>query len=122
MATRLGAVPLRDAAAGLARSARIPLGDGSARARPTSGPLARLTERELEVLRHVAAGRSNDEIAEALVISPKTASVHVSRILAKLDVSSRTKAAALAYEAGLVVPTFRPIGHLTGFPGELRPG
>ena len=108
VAGRLGAVPLREAVADVARSARIPLDGGSMHARPISGPLARLTERELEVLRHVAAGRSNDEIAEALFISPKTASVHVSRILAKLDVTTRTKAAALAYEAGLVARTSSP--------------
>ena len=56
----------------------------------------------LEVLRHIALGESNDEIAKALYISPKTASVHVSRILAKLDVTSRAKATALAYEHGLL--------------------
>ena len=102
IAERLGAAPLRDAVVDLARGARIPLARPSDSTRPTSGPLARLTERELEVLRHVAAGRSNDEIAEALFISPKTASVHVSRILVKLDVTTRTKAAAFAYGAGLV--------------------
>ncbi|WP_344158121.1 helix-turn-helix transcriptional regulator [Nocardioides koreensis] len=102
IAERLGAAPLRDAVVDLARGARIPLARPPDSTRPTSGPLARLTERELEVLRHVAAGRSNDEIAEALFISPKTASVHVSRILVKLDVTTRTKAAAFAYKAGLV--------------------
>ena len=102
IAERLGAAPLRDAVVDLARGGRIPLARPSDSTRPTSGPLARLTERELEVLRHVAAGRSNDEIAEALFMSPKTASVHVSRILVKLDVTTRTKAAAFAYSAGLV--------------------
>jgi len=63
--------------------------------------LRRLTPRELEVLRHVAQGASNDEISAALFISPRTASVHVSRILTKLDVTSRAKAAAVAYEEGL---------------------
>lgn len=57
-----------------------------------------LTPRELEVLRLVAAGRSNRQIGEKLYISAKTASVHVSNILAKLDVSSRTEAAAYAHE------------------------
>ncbi|MGA7689861.1 MAG: response regulator transcription factor [Jiangellales bacterium] len=61
-----------------------------------------LTEREHEVLRLVAAGRSNAEIARELYISPKTASVHVSHILAKLDVATRTEAAALAFREGLV--------------------
>jgi DNA-binding CsgD family transcriptional regulator len=103
IATRLGAGPLRDAVADLARTARVPLGSESP-ATSRAGPLARLTEREVEVLRQVAAGRSNDEIAEVLFISPKTVSVHVSRILAKLDVGTRTGAAALAYEAGLAGP------------------
>ena len=64
--------------------------------------MARLTPRELEVLKHLGSGMTNDELAATLFISPRTASVHVSRILAKLDVSSRSKAAAIAYEEGLV--------------------
>jgi DNA-binding NarL/FixJ family response regulator len=62
---------------------------------------AGLTPRELEVLRLVAAGRSNSQIAGELFISPKTASVHVSNILAKLGVHSRVEAAATAYRLGL---------------------
>jgi DNA-binding NarL/FixJ family response regulator len=61
-----------------------------------------LTERELEVLRLVAAGRSNRDIAAELFISPKTASVHVSNILGKLGVSSRGEAAAMAYQQHLL--------------------
>lgn len=64
-------------------------------------PLAGLTPRELEVLRLVSAGRSNKEIGEHLFISVKTASVHVSNILAKLQVSGRGEAAALAHRHGL---------------------
>jgi len=60
-----------------------------------------LTAREGEVLRLVADGRSNSQIAEALFISRKTASVHVSNILAKLGVSSRVEAAALAHRRGI---------------------
>ncbi|MGZ0235660.1 helix-turn-helix domain-containing protein, partial [Streptomyces sp. CPS1] len=60
-----------------------------------------LTTREREVLRLVAAGRTNRQIAEELFISPKTVSVHVSNILAKLGVSSRGEAAALAHRLGL---------------------
>ena len=60
-----------------------------------------LTEREREVLRLLAAGRSNPEIAQALFISPKTASVHVSNILAKLGVDSRVEAAAVAHRLGM---------------------
>jgi DNA-binding CsgD family transcriptional regulator/tetratricopeptide (TPR) repeat protein len=62
----------------------------------STAPLA-LTDREYEVLRLVAAGRSNREIAATLFISPKTASVHVSNILGKLGVGSRTEAAARAH-------------------------
>ena len=60
-----------------------------------------LTRREAEVLALVAAGRSNRQIAQALFISPKTASVHVSRILAKLGAASRVEAAAIAHRLGL---------------------
>lgn len=99
IAQQLGARPLRDKVVDLARATHTTL---DLAGRPAaSGPLTRLTERELEVLRQVVAGASNDEIAQALFISPKTASVHVSRILAKLEVPSRAKAAAVAYEHGL---------------------
>ena len=61
-----------------------------------------LTEREVEVLRLVAAGRSNHEIARVLVLSQKTVERHLSNIFTKLDVSSRTAAAAYAHERGLM--------------------
>ena len=60
-----------------------------------------LTEREIEVLRLVAAGRSNHEIADVLVLSQKTVERHLSNIFTKLDVPSRTAAAAYAHEHGL---------------------
>jgi len=63
-----------------------------------------LTEREAEVLALVAAGRSNREIAAALVLSQKTVARHLSNIFAKIDVTSRTQAAAYAYEHGLATP------------------
>ena len=63
-----------------------------------------LTERELEVFGQIARGRSNDEIAEALVVSQATVKTHVNRILAKLDLSTRVQAVVLAYETGLVRP------------------
>ena len=69
------------------------------------GNVAGLTAREIEVLRLVAAGKSNRAIAEALVISEKTVARHVSNIFLKLDVSSRSAATAYAYEHGLQAPT-----------------
>jgi DNA-binding NarL/FixJ family response regulator len=63
-----------------------------------------LTERELEILRLVAAGLTNADIAQRLVISPLTAKTHVGRILAKLDCHDRAQLVALAYESGLVTP------------------
>jgi DNA-binding NarL/FixJ family response regulator len=67
-----------------------------------------LTERELLVLRLLAAGRSNSEIGD-LFISRKTASVHVSNILRKLGVSNRAQAAALAERAGMVSTSSPPL-------------
>ncbi|WP_308198734.1 helix-turn-helix transcriptional regulator [Actinomadura litoris] len=96
LAADLRAAPLRDKAARLARRARITL--GGAEPEP---PRLGLTPREAEVLRLVAAGRSNREIAAALFISAKTASVHVSNILAKLGVSGRGEAAATAHRLHL---------------------
>jgi DNA-binding CsgD family transcriptional regulator/tetratricopeptide (TPR) repeat protein len=104
----------REAAARLRRAAPIA---GRLRAEPLAAQVAELTRRagaggdtanpgltgrELEVLRLVAAGQSNREIAAALVISPKTASVHVSNILAKLGAATRTEAAVKAHELGLL--------------------
>jgi DNA-binding CsgD family transcriptional regulator len=99
LAARLDAHPLSDEIAVLARRAGIRLVDGGptpAAAGGTDVGLG-LTGRELEVLRLVAAGRSNREIAAELFISPKTASVHVSNILGKLEVASRGEAAAKAH-------------------------
>jgi DNA-binding NarL/FixJ family response regulator len=74
------------------------------RRRITSDQLNVLTEREREVLALVAMGRSNEEIAEALVITPATAKTHVSRILSKLYARDRAQLVVLAYETGLVTP------------------
>jgi ATP/maltotriose-dependent transcriptional regulator MalT len=92
-ALRLGARPLLRQIRALARRARITLDAPEAEPAPTPSPVEQLglTARELEVLRHVAAGRSNREIGEALFITPKTASVHISNILRKLQVTSRVK-------------------------------
>jgi DNA-binding NarL/FixJ family response regulator len=72
------------------------------RARPEE--LDVLTEREREVLAEVAKGLSNDEIAEALFISPTTAKTHVSRVMQKLYARDRAQLVVIAYETGLVVP------------------
>jgi DNA-binding NarL/FixJ family response regulator len=69
---------------------------------PTSDPFAELSERERDILRLIAAGHPNKEIAGRLVISERTARTHVSHILAKLGLSSRTQAALLAVREGLV--------------------
>jgi DNA-binding CsgD family transcriptional regulator/tetratricopeptide (TPR) repeat protein len=100
-ALALGAAPLRSEVERLARHARIDLGsDGAEQAREPRDPLG-LTEREAEVIRLVAAGRSNQQIADELFITRKTASVHVSNILGKLGVSNRVEAAAIAQRLGL---------------------
>jgi len=75
---------------------------GAAPAAP--GLLSGLTAREREVLRLLAQGSSNREIAAELFIAPKTASVHVSNILAKLGAASRTEAAAIAHRNGVGLP------------------
>jgi DNA-binding NarL/FixJ family response regulator len=72
--------------------------------RPRRDMLASLTERETEVLQLVAAGLSNAELAERLVISHATAKTHVSRILTKLSLRDRAQLVVAAYEAGLAIP------------------
>ncbi|PJJ55754.1 response regulator [Compostimonas suwonensis] len=70
----------------------------------SSAALERLTERERDVLLLVARGRPNHEIATELFIAEQTVKTHVSRILAKLEISNRAQAVVAAYESGLVTP------------------
>ncbi len=109
IAVALGAGWLVQELDGLAARARLPVAavaDGGPG--PPAGATAELpfglTARELEVLMLVARGATNREIGAELFMAEKTASVHVSRILAKLDVRSRTQAAAVAHRAGLLQP------------------
>jgi DNA-binding CsgD family transcriptional regulator/tetratricopeptide (TPR) repeat protein len=96
LAADLGAKPLQTELDHLATRGRL-------RGQPTPNPdPLGLTPRETEVLALVAEGRSNRQIAETLFISAKTAGVHVSNILAKLNVTSRTEAAAVAHRLGRI--------------------
>jgi DNA-binding NarL/FixJ family response regulator len=67
-----------------------------------------LTNREREVVALVAHGLNNDEIAEAMVLSPATAKTHVSRVMGKLEARDRAQVVVLAYESGLVRPGWVP--------------
>jgi ATP/maltotriose-dependent transcriptional regulator MalT len=106
VAVRLGAAPLRRELESLAHRGRIRLEVPAEPAVvepevPSVAASLGLTRREAEVLALVAAGRTNQQIGQTLFIAPKTAGVHVSRILAKLGVAGRGEAAAVAHRLGL---------------------
>ncbi|MEU4607897.1 LuxR C-terminal-related transcriptional regulator [Kribbella sp. NPDC023972] len=106
LAERLGAAPLHEEIDKLARLARVDTGPrrtAADRTEPAQEP-ATLTDREQQVLALLADGLTNREIGDALYMSPKTASVHVTHILEKLGVESRVQAAALAVRLGLDKP------------------
>lgn len=108
-AALLDARPLIGAATDLATAARVSVAiEGLATSQGTDTDSAvpeaavDLTPREREILPLLAAGRTNAEIADALIISPRTVGVHVSRILQKLGASRRTEAAFIAQQRGLL--------------------
>ena len=106
-ANRIGAAWLAAEIEGFALRARLrlerePSASEPAAADASDGDPFGLTPRERQVLALLADGRTNREIGQTLYMAEKTASVHVSRILSKLDVRSRTEAAALAHRVGLV--------------------
>ena len=102
-ASELRAAPLAGGLGALARAARIDVeSEGPQDAGADPEPPAGLTERELEVLRLLADGLTNREIAERLFISEKTAGVHVSNILGKVGARNRVMAAGVAHRLGLV--------------------
>jgi DNA-binding NarL/FixJ family response regulator len=102
----LGAFTLRERIEQLAQRARIPLREvdhtGAANGTTLGSDLG-LTQREVEVLGQLAAGRTDGEIAELLFISKKTVSVHVSNVLRKLDVANRIEAGRVGQAQGLGV-------------------
>jgi DNA-binding CsgD family transcriptional regulator/tetratricopeptide (TPR) repeat protein len=122
VALKLGAEPMRREIEALARRALIKLSSPSEeapppaptaarsaagtghRAEPPPGNAGRLSPREFEVLRLVARGHTNREIAQLLFISEKTAGAHISHILNKLEVRSRVEATAYAHRLGLLPP------------------
>jgi ATP/maltotriose-dependent transcriptional regulator MalT len=102
IASELGAEPLLQHVNAAARRLRARIGDAAATAPASSETPYGLTRREREVLALVAAGRTNREVSEALFISESTAGVHVSNILGKLGVATRTEAARVALDQGLL--------------------
>ena len=112
LASSIGMGPLLRRIDELARAARVDVDEASVTEMAPAPPRQRdrwgLSARELEVLALLADGRTNGEIGARLFISTKTASVHVTHILDKLGVSTRTEAALLASRAGLLAGQLQP--------------
>jgi DNA-binding CsgD family transcriptional regulator len=116
IAAALGAAPLEELATRLAAQARLALPPRDQTPLAVAAEAGRddpyeLTPRETEVLRLVAAGWTNQQIADELFIARKTASVHVSNLMGKLGATNRGEAAALAHRLGLVPEVPLPVGH-----------
>lgn len=93
---------LAEALRRLSRTGRLPLPTHLAERLRDSDSTPRLTERECQVLRHLASGASNEEIAEAIGLSTNTIKTHLNRILEKLDATTRTEAVIVALRNGLI--------------------
>ena len=102
-AVALLAQPLVATIGSLAATARLRVGDGGGGKAAAVAAELGFTQRELEILPLLAAGRTNSEIAKRLVISPRTVGVHVSRILHKLGATRRTEAADIARRRGMIL-------------------
>ncbi|MGY5122402.1 response regulator transcription factor, partial [Streptomyces sp. 900105755] len=95
---------VRETAAALRAAPLLERAEALLRRSAAESSASPLTARERDVLRLLALGRSNRQIGEELFITGKTASVHVSNILAKLGAASRTEAVAIAYRERLITP------------------
>ena len=106
-ADRIGAALLRSAIDAFAARVRVDPTPAAAPAPRRESPIG-LTPREEQILELLAHGRKNREIADELVISPRTVEVHVARVLEKLNAHTRTEAVAAAHRLGIVGE--RPVG------------
>ena len=111
VARRLGAQPLAGQTARALEELGERVDERLGRIAAAQTRVGGLTRRELEVVRHVAVGRTNREIAEALHLSPRTVDMHVRNALSKLECRTRTEASSRAIALGLVIPEGDDKGH-----------